>query len=138
MLHKARETGFTLIEVMIVVAIIGILAAIAYPSYQSFITKSNRRAAQAFMLEVSSRQQRYLLDARSYAGSMDELQMNIPADVSKHYDITTEPSGTKPPGFTVTAVPQGPQATRDAQCGTLTIDQIGAQSATGTLGAACW
>lgn len=133
-----RASGFTLIELMITVAIVGILAAVAYPSYLTYLTKSNRRAAQSFLLEVSSRQQRYLLDARSYAADLATLQMSTPPDVSRNYTITTAPkAGTTPPGFTATATPTGTQATRDAGCGNLTIDETGAKTASGG-GATCW
>ena len=67
------QLGFTLIELMIVVAIIGILAAVAYPSYQDHIRKGNRSAAQAFMMDVAQRQQSYLLNNRSYATTLAAL-----------------------------------------------------------------
>ncbi len=142
--QKWRTAGFTLIELMIVVAVIAILAAVAYPSYTSYIVKSNRRAAQSFMLEVSSRQHRYLLDARSYAdapnvGDIDtKLNIATPPDVARNYEIVSPiKSGAKPPGFTVEAKPTGIQATRDAVCGTLKVDEAGVKTASGG-GATCW
>lgn len=125
---------------MVTVAIVGILAAIAYPSYAAYIVKSNRAAAKAYLLEVSSRQQRHLLDARSFAADMTALGMTTPADVARNYTITTSPKvDAKPPGFTATATPAGSQAIRDAGCGTLGIDEAGAKSATGADGVAkCW
>ena len=135
-----QQRGFTLIEMMIVVAIVGILAAIAYPSYVSYVVRSNRSAAQGYMQEVSNRQQRFLLDARQYAADMSTLQMTVPSNVSTSYSITTTPkASTTPPGFTVTATPTGSQLSRDTACGTLTVDEAGVKTATGTSGAAgCW
>jgi type IV pilus assembly protein PilE len=147
--RQRSSAGFTLIEVMIVVAIIAILAAVAYPSYLSHITRANRVAAESFMLEVTSLQQRYLLDARTYAGppcpdvttaGMTALGASTPSSVSANYSITTcLPASTTVPRFTVTATPIAKQATNDTQCATLTITQDGTKSATGTWGTIrCW
>lgn len=135
-----RSKGFTLIELMVTVAIVGILAAIAYPAYASYLVRSNRAAAESFLLEVSSRQQRYLLDARSFASDLNALQLVPPTEVSKNYTIATAPkSGTTPPGFTATAAPKGSQATNDSGCGTLTIDEAGSKTASGAKGVGgCW
>jgi len=136
----ARVRGFTLIELMVTVAIVGILAAIAYPSYTSYIVRSNRSAAQGYMLELSSLQQRYLLDARTYAADLATLNSSVPSHVSSNYTVTTPlKTGTTLPGFTVTATPIGTQLARDTACGTLTIDEAGAKTASGSRGVAgCW
>jgi len=134
------QKGFTLIELMVVVVVIAILAAVAYPSYRAYIVRSNRNAAQSFLLEVASRQERYLLDARQYAADIATLGATIPSTVSKNYTITTtDNGGTTPPTYAVTATPTGSQATDDAKCGALSIDQTGAKSVTGSAGATeCW
>lgn len=133
------STGFTLVELMIVVAIVAILAAVAYPSYVNYIVRSNRAAAESFMLEVSGRQQRYMLDARSYAADLATLLISAPSEVSNNYVVTTAPkTGATPPGFTVTATPQGVQAARDTGCGTLSIDEVGAKTAGVNGVSACW
>jgi type IV pilus assembly protein PilE len=128
--------GFTLIEVMVVVAILAIIAAVAFPSYRSYIVKANRSAAQSFMLEVAARQERYMLDKRSYAADMAALGMTVPTNVSANYTITTAPVAGTPPSFVVTAAPTGKQATDDAQCGTLTVNA--AMAKTPTVPASCW
>lgn len=132
--------GFTLIELMVTVAIVAILAALAYPSYLAYVVRSNRAAAMGYMLEITSLQQRYLLDARQYATTA-QLNVSPPSSVSANYQISTSPKvNAKPPGFTVTATPINSQLVRDTQCGTLGIDETGAKTArsgqTGVEG--CW
>ena len=131
----APARGFTLIELMITVAIIAILAAVAYPSYTRHIVRSNRAAAQSYMLEVSGLQQRYLLDARAYAASLTDLNTTVPANVAGNYTIATAQTAGPPPGFTVTATPINSQLARDTECGTLTVDQTGKKTAAGPT---CW
>ncbi len=106
--------GFTLIELMVVIVAIGILGAIAYPSYQDSVRKSNRGAAQAFMMDVAQREQAMLLDRRSYvavannAAFQGTLGLPVPAEVSSRYDVRVDLTGP-PPGFTITAVAKGSQ-----------------------------
>src|ERR687887_2699906 len=66
-----RTPGFTLIEVMIVVAIITILTSVAWPSYTRYVKRGFRAAAQQFMLDIANREEQYLLDARSYTGVLN-------------------------------------------------------------------
>jgi len=117
--------GFSLIELMIVVVIVGILAAVAIPSYQSYVVKGNRAAAQAFMVDVANREKQYLLDARSYAADLATLGMTPPTDVSKHYPSTNIiiTVVATPPSFTITATPTSAQQTGDGAL-TLTSDGI--------------
>jgi type IV pilus assembly protein PilE len=128
---------------MITVAIIGILSAIAYPSYTQYIIKSNRAAAQSFMLTVASKEEQYMLDARIYAADITTLGYTtsaIPSDVSKNYNVTvTANNAATPPSYTVTATPTGSQLSRDTLCATLTLDQAGTKgkSGSGTV-ADCW
>ena len=122
---KAR--GFTLIEVMIAVAIVGILAAIALPSFQAHLRKGRRADTQAFMMDLANRQQQYLLDARSYAldaNFVTTLGATTPTSVATYYTLTVTPAAaTSPPSFTIHAAPfaGGPQAVD----GELTVDNVG-------------
>jgi len=121
--------GFTLVEMMIVVAIIGILAAIGIPQYQQYVMKGNRAAAQSFMMDVASRQEQYLLDARAYAPDLGTLGLGtLPSDVAKHYTMSMNVPGGTPPTFTVTAtpIPTKPQASD----GILTLNDVGAKTPT--------
>lgn len=125
-LPKAKWlTGFTLIELMIVVAVVGILAAIAYPSYQDHIRKTRRNAAQAFMMEVAQRQQQMFLDSRAFAGNVAALNMTVPVDIAPHYVITIVLNAGPPPTYTVTATPQGDQATNQPA---MTLDSSGTKA----------
>ncbi|MGO4156709.1 type IV pilin protein [Cupriavidus sp. YAF13] len=137
----SAQLGFTLIEVMITVVIIAILAAIAYPSYTRYVIRSNRSAAQSFILGVANQQEQYNLDARQYATTMTALgYATVPTEVAKNYNVTVAASNAAtPPTYLVTATPTGAQATNDTGCMNLTIDQTGAKgiSGSGTV-ASCW
>ncbi|HYT15145.1 MAG TPA: prepilin-type N-terminal cleavage/methylation domain-containing protein, partial [Burkholderiales bacterium] len=77
---RKRWCGFTLIEVMIVVAVIGILAAIAYPSYQSYLQRGNRSQAEQLMMAISNKEVQYFLDARAYTATIGAGGLNISQD----------------------------------------------------------
>lgn len=119
--------GFTLIELMITVAIVGILASLAYPSYQSYLVKSRRANAQAQLLLIAQQEALYLLDARAYTSDVQALKVSIPANVSAYYTIAiTAPVGAAPPTFEITATPiSGTAQARDLP---LTLNSAGAKS----------
>ena len=122
--------GFTLIELMIVVAVMGILAAIAYPSYQGQIRKSNRAAAQALLMDTANKQQLYLSSRREYADTLAKLSVTPSSEVSRFYDITVVPANAaSPPTFVLTATPKAgtPQETD----GVLTLDSAGTKARAG-------
>ncbi len=137
--RHGTAAGFTLIELMITVAVMALLAAIAYPSYVRYTSRANRSAVESFMLEVSSRQERYLVDTRSYAPDLGALSMTTPNSVSPHYNVSITNVTTNPPGYQVDAVPIGSQLSDDAACGTLSLSSTGAKAASGAGGeAVCW
>jgi len=116
--------GFTLIELMITVVIIGILTMIAIPQYGQYVIRGNRSAAEAFMMDVANREKQYLLDARSYAPDLPTLSVTEPTDVSKYYTVTiSAPATAIPPAFTITATPI--VGSKQASDGTLSLDDIG-------------
>lgn len=131
---KSHSLGFSLIELMVVVAVVGILAAVALPSYRDHIKKSRRAEAQAYLMAAAARQQQFLIDTRAY-GTLANLTsgLAIPSTVAAAYNITMpDPNGT-PPTFTLTATPKSDQASE--KCGTMSIDQAGSKTAATT---GCW
>ena len=127
-----KRNGFTLIELMITVAIIAILASIAYPSYQQYIIRSKRSAAQAQMMDIANRQQQFLLANRSYA-TKDALTASgytLPAEVAANYGYTItlqDSTSTEVPSFLLTFSPTGSQAGD----GDLTLDNQGVKTPAG-------
>lgn len=118
-----RAAGFTLIELMVCVAIIGILAAIAYPAYSKYLVKSNRAAAESHLVELAQAEAQYMADSRSYAGSVGDLGMTTPAAVLAKYTISIAPTDGPPAGFKITATPI-PGSSQDGD-EALTIDEAG-------------
>ncbi len=130
-----RTTGFTLIELMVTVAIIGVLAAIAYPSYQNQVTKARRSEAQQLLLGAASKEEQYILEMRAYTDSF--VAMNYKADgwdctstatecSNSYYDVTIALDAGPPPAYTITATPKGSQAGD----GTLTLNSAGTKTGT--------
>jgi type IV pilus assembly protein PilE len=120
-----RVRGFTLIELLITVAIIGILAAIAFPAYGSYIVRSNRAAAQSYLMDLAQAEAQFMADSRSYA-TLDDLHITAPAAVSDKYTVTIDLVDGPPAGFTITATPI--VGTNQAADGALTIDNAGART----------
>jgi type IV pilus assembly protein PilE len=130
--------GFTLIEVMMVVAVLGILSMIALPSYRDYLRRANRSAAQQLMLNISNRQEQYILDARAYTAVPGSAGLNIVQDgwtcsntattgcTNNFYAVTTVVNATTPPSYTITATPVS--TSYQASDGTMTLDSSGART----------
>ena len=121
--------GFTLIELMVAVAVVAIIAMIAIPSYTSQMVKGRRSSAEAALLDVAQRQQQYLLDVRSYAPNVATLNTTIPVNVSAYYTIAIAPVAGPPPSFIASATPIA--GTAQAGDVVLTIDNTGAKTPAG-------
>lgn len=125
--------GFSLIELMIVVAIISILAAIAYPSYQQYVLRGKRAEARAALLDAAARQERYYSDNNRY-GSL--AAAGIPATTeNNHYDISIVLANNDQ-NFTLTADP----VFDDPLCDNLTLNNAGVRTENGTATdpSECW
>jgi type IV pilus assembly protein PilE len=129
-----KNRGFTLIEILIVVAIVAILAAIAFPSYQNHLRKARRADAQTFMMDVANREQQYLLDARAYAtgtSALSSLNVTPPDTVTTYYTVTVA-AGAATPSFVITATPVS--GTPQVADGALTLDNNGTKTLNGANG----
>jgi type IV pilus assembly protein PilE len=133
--NSARGRGFTLIEVMITVAIVAILAGVALPSYREHVRKSRRAEAQAYLMALASRQQQFLLDRRSYATDVTTIGLMAPANVAASYDVVVAAVVGPPPTFRLTATPKATTDQIKERCGTLSIDNTGGKTA--AVGS-CW
>jgi len=126
--------GFTLIEVIVVVVMLGILAAIAIPNYSEYVRRGHRSAAQAYLVDLASRQVQFYLDRRVFTNDVAALNLATPAEIASRYNVAIVVTAGPPATFTITATPTGSQ-TGD-RCGALTIDQTGLRGAAVTTG--CW
>lgn len=137
---KKSNGGFTLVELMIVVAIVAILSAVAYPSYTKYVVRGKRTAAAAFIVSLANKQEQAMINARAYQTTVAALNANASAEVTDNYTISiAADNAATPPTYTITAAPRGGQAANDTKCGSLTYTQAGVKgiSGTGTV-AECW
>jgi type IV pilus assembly protein PilE len=137
MTARRRSAGFTLIELMITVAVIGVLAGLAYPSYQKQIAKSRRSDARAGLAAAAQAMERWYSERSTYAGAtLGSTGIYAASSTNGFYtlSITTQTAA----GFTLRATPAGAQ-TGDG-CGSFTYDQTGTKGVTGgsMAAAACW
>ena len=146
--YKRGQFGFSLVELMIVVAIVAIISAFAYPSYQRYVIKAKRTVAQNALLQVADRQQQFFMDNKRFAADLTNLGFGanpyvvgddgaptVAGDTQAVYSLSlTNVTATT---WTVTAAPLHGQLSRDTYCGSLSITQAGTKGKTGASDD-CW
>ena len=139
MMH-ARQRGLTLVELMVVVAVMAIIATVAYPLYTAQVQKSRRADAKVALETIAVAQERFYTINGRYAAILSTLQVSADiqggASNEGYYTIANPVLSGVDQGFTVTATRAGAQASDDG-CVTFTIDHTGVKTATGTA-TNCW
>ena len=128
---RQQSRGFTLIELVITLVVVGVLAAVALPVYRDQLRKSARAEAQAYLTNLASRQQQFLVDKRSYASALAALNSSPPSSLSGKFTFAVAANAGPPPTYTLTATAAGDQA-KD-KCAAMTIDSAGNRTPAG-----CW
>ena len=141
---KSAQRGFTLIELMVAVAIVAILATIAATSYTSQVQRSRRTDARSALLDLAGREEKLFSTTNAYTNSLAALGYASATVGSGYYTVAVAspdatqvvPAGT--PTYLITATTFGTQV-GDTQCATLSVNQTGLQTSTGGAPAAtCW
>jgi type IV pilus assembly protein PilE len=143
-----RQKGVTLLELMIVVVIIAIISAFAYPSYTQFVLRAKRTAGTSMLLQIADRQQQFFMDNKRFAANLTRLgypantvmideEGAVVADASTDRVYNISVSASTATTYTLTAAPQLVQASKDTKCGSLSLDNAGAKGYSGS-GGDCW
>ena len=142
-MRRSNLQGFTLIEILIVIAIMGLLVSIALPAYQNSVLRSGRAEAKSELLQVASDQERYFSNFNTYVDDATPLITPVVADRDRTtqnglYAISVAAcgGGAITNCFVATATAQGDQS--GDSCTTLTVTNTGARGATGDTAAECW
>ena len=133
-----KSKGFNLIELMVVLAIVGILVGIAYPSYTNHVVDTRRTEAEVALVNTASKMERYYTENKhTYRGATLKKIGALPNTTEKYYKITL--TGLTPTTYTIKAIPQKSQNANDKACGTLTYNELGEKGITGTGSiSSCW
>ena len=145
---KKLQYGVTLLELMIVVAIVAIISAFAFPSYMQYVVNTKRTVATSALLQIADRQQQFFMDNKQFTNDLtnlgfaanplvlaDDGNSVAAADADAVYSISL--SNVAVTTYTITAAPLHGQASRDTDCASLTLNQAGARGNSGG-GDDCW
>lgn len=154
--NRPAVSGFTLVELLIVVVIIGILAAVAYPSYQRWTTETRRSDAHIALSQLANDLEKFYSECNgAYTTNITPTPRSCTAPAtgtlgrgatgdrspnsSYSLAIALPPTAGVPAGgYRITATPLGQQLANDKECTTLVLDSTGLRSATGSNTARCW
>jgi len=142
------QRGLSLIELMVVVAIVAIISAFAYPSYERYVIKTKRSIAQNALLQIADRQQQFFMDNKRFAADLTDLgfganphvvdddgNATVAGDSKAVYSLSL--SNVTATTWTLTAAPLHGQLSRDTYCGSLSITQAGTKGKSGAYDK-CW
>lgn len=133
-----RQQGVTLIELLIAVAIIGILAAIALPSYRRYVVRANRADAKVMLSQTAQALERCYTNSSPYAYDSAQCAATVTLPITNSSGTYTVSGALATNTYTLTATPKGGQAD-DTQCGNFTLTQAGVQGISGSSTVAmCW
>jgi len=128
---RRPDRGFTLIELLVAVAILGIVAAIAIPSYNAYVTRSNRTEGKAILMNTAQALERCYTRYNAY--NAGDCAVSFPIDSENdHYQMPAANQTINASTYTLTAVPQGIQATRDIECANFTLTHNGTRGVSGS------
>jgi len=128
--RSRHHDGFTLIELLITIVIVAVLAAVAIPTYDDFITRSRRSEATIALSEMVNLEEKFFSNNLRYVNVNGSLPYPL-STPNGFYNLSINLTSTVP--YTVSAAPQGQQAVDDSACGTLTLNSVGVKTP-----ANCW
>ena len=141
MSYRSQQGGFSLVELLVVIVMLGLLLSIAVPNYSAYVERSRRSDARAALLEIASAQERVYFESNQYSDTITDVwshQVDGNAVSSEgFYGLEVALTGDDPNRFTATATARAQQS-GDEDCASFSIDDTGLKSATGDAADTCW
>jgi type IV pilus assembly protein PilE len=140
-MHRSQQGGFSLVELLVVIVVLGLLLSIAVPNYSAYVERSRRSDARAALLEIASAQERIYFERNQYSAAIADVWSHQEGGsyVSSegYYSLTVALVGDDPNRFTALATARDRQS-GDEDCASFSIDNTGLKSATGDAADTCW